>query len=400
MAKNLEIYMSESSSQIERLGKMICSEDIIVQKIQLNNFVYELFSKFILSINRITTGITSHLPSNRAEIIATDLCISRNKNVKDITADQIRSFCMNYYRTGDHKYALQSIELSIETDAQKTPSVIFRIFVKLPSFEYFKNSVHSILSIPQPLYRQEIFYLFKVYFDMPKSYVFLHEFDNRRLAIDDCQNTNGYWYCPYKKLSNIYSLPNLCINALFTNQTDNCSFKIVTSITNCLIEHTSDYLMICLNQLFNQNKQVLNVHRFGGSEQTVKFTNITLLHGMKNNIKVQCEHSYFDYFVKKNYVRNIIVIADYSNISSSFPTVSSMFHIVNSLVLNNSKNVTNILHQLKYSQDQTISDFHKNLEKLDHIKIPFVSKTASDAIYKFSMPILIIVNLLFMLFFA
>ena len=163
-------------------------------------------------------GLTKS-PGNKFSVLASKLCITRNKKFFDYL--DISDICTKYFHINKEAYELEAMTLMDAYDPEekyeKNSSFLFHIRVKVSKFEIIEStSVFKVTSVPLPLSETSGHnYHFKRIKNVPGLEAYIDKFD-RHISLEDCKHTVEYVFCGNIIFNDIFNTAHTCLNSLFT----------------------------------------------------------------------------------------------------------------------------------------------------------------------------------------
>lgn len=391
-----ELYMKSSTTILEKISDLYCRQDSVLTILNFNEFIYKMFDEYLFSINIVTNNIIGRLNKNRAEELSVSLCMAQNSHLKrQLSSDNIENLCENYFRSDDN-YQLKSIDvLNVNLNDRKTPSVVFHLNIVIPTFEFYKNVVKSLISLPIPLFSHNNVYTFKSYENLPKLFGIFSELDDRKVALDQCKKYSDSIYCDINIINNVYTANNICLNNVLSNsKAGNCKYNVYNSFQNCHFVKTDEFLAIShigeINyKYFNSDRKIVNIHKLETEDIKDLSINITLVHRTKGTLNIKCINSEFTYRNTQHKIEPIVLVK-FENETTKFPELESTFDTARD-ILGRDKNLSGIISQLRNTESGELLQLHEMI-KNSHVKIPFISRELSHRVYSYSIPTLTVLN--------
>ena len=141
----------------------------------------------------------------------------------------------------------------------------------------------------------------------------------------------------------------------------------------------------------------VNIHHLTITEKEKQLnSNITILTNLENDIKVTCVNSHFTCSAR-NSKETLVVIKDYENVTNFFPKSDNVYTVLTDALEGDSDTLSDALKQLENTKDETITALTKSIINTNSPKIPFFTPATSSKIYSLALPILILLNFVFVI---
>ena len=376
MIKSTEVYFDKSKVLFSKLDNIYCNEFKEVEKIEFFNYLNILANEFEININFLLMNIANRTKGNRLSQISAQICKKLNSNIDT-------EYCEKFYYKSHYKlFAIELINFE-----NKNSSILITADVKIPFFEYYDHKNYKVITIPKPLYSYKGSFFFQET-DITKVFTEITLLHNRKLSIENCENIEETYFCNFEKLNSFLNQENICLNALFTNETNPCNINRVESISNCIITKANNFLSVShigKIEIFKENPEFTqNLHLIKQNVKEISKTNITIFNQLEleRNFRVNCKNSEFNYLANKSKVKysKPITYLNFQNTTNEFGKVFDNLNQLHNIITMNKTDFVHITKDLKNVNEQFLLDLHRSFNSLNNVEELLTQNTSFNSI--------------------
>ena len=262
MGKSIVIELDSINGAISKLTSSECMLTKVLTSQRKALLAESFATAFINNAQNLAFEISSNLPGNPIQKVATNICFYNNANTNNNEwLSDIRFICEEYLKNvaTDLTY-LQVLRTN------NTVKIVYTVNIIQPDFIITPASVYKINHIPIPLGNlEEDIYRYRELENVPKHMVQLTRFNQTLAVPDTCMLTDKVLFCGQKLLDSIYTLESSCMAAVFNSKPLNpCGYKIIKSVNDCIVKLMPDIVLLSSyrNISFSSHKSdALSIHR-------------------------------------------------------------------------------------------------------------------------------------------
>ena len=262
MGKGVVIELDSINGAISKLTTSECMLTKVLTSQRTALLAESFATAFINNVQNLAFQISSNLPGNPIQQVATNICFHNNANSNNNEwLTDIRFVCEEYLKNvaTDLTY-LQVLRVN------NTVKIAYTVNIVQPDFIITPASLYKINHIPIPLGNlEEDIYRYRELENVPSHMVQLTRYNQTLAVPETCMSTDKVLFCGQKLLDSIYTLESSCMAAVFGKKPLNaCGYKIVKSVNDCIVKLMPDLVLLSSYQkiTFSAHKSdAVSIHR-------------------------------------------------------------------------------------------------------------------------------------------